>query len=39
VGHEQERSGDVLDILFVTLAIGFFVVGIGSVAECDRLMK
>jgi len=34
-----ERQGDVLDILFVALSIGFFVVGIGYVAACDRLMK
>jgi hypothetical protein len=29
----------VLDIMFVVLSIGFFVVSIGYVAACDRLMK
>lgn len=29
----------LLDLLFVTLSIVFFVVGIGYVAACDRLMK
>jgi hypothetical protein len=27
------------DVIFVALSIGFFVVGIGYVAACDRLMK
>jgi len=25
--------------MFVVLSIGFFVIGIGYVAACDRLMK
>jgi hypothetical protein len=29
----------VLDIVFVGVSILFFVVGIGYVAACDRLMK
>ena len=29
----------MLDVLFVGLTILFFVVGIGYVAACDRLMK
>jgi hypothetical protein len=29
----------VLDIVFVVLAILFFVVSVGYVAVCDRLMK
>ena len=29
----------MLDVLFVGLTILFFVVGIGYVALCDRLMK
>jgi len=29
----------VLDVIFVGLAILFFVVGIGYVAVCDRLMR
>jgi len=29
----------VLDVLFVGLTILFFVVSIGYVAVCDRLMK
>ena len=29
----------MLDIIFVVLSIGFFVVSIGYVAACDRLMK
>jgi hypothetical protein len=29
----------VLDLLFVAITIVFFVVGIGYVAACDRLMK
>jgi len=28
----------VLDIAFIALSIGFFVIGIGYVAACDRLM-
>ena len=31
----QERAR----LLFVALSIGFFVVSIGYVAACDRLMK
>ena len=27
------------DLMFIALSIGFFVVGIGYVAACDRLMK
>jgi hypothetical protein len=27
------------DVIFIVLSIGFFVVGIGYVAACDRLMK
>jgi hypothetical protein len=29
----------VMDIVFVALTLLFFVVGIGYVAVCDRLMK
>jgi hypothetical protein len=29
----------VLDFIFVTLSILFFIVSIGYVAACDRLMK
>jgi hypothetical protein len=29
----------VLDLVFVGVSILFFVVGIGYVAACDRLMK
>jgi hypothetical protein len=29
----------VLDIIFVALSIVFFVVSVGYVAACDRLMK
>jgi len=29
----------VLDLIFVALTILFFVVSIGYVAACDRLMK
>jgi hypothetical protein len=29
----------VLDLLFVALSIVFFVVGVGYVFACDRLMK
>jgi hypothetical protein len=29
----------VLDIVFVLLAVLFFVVSVGYVAACDRLMK
>jgi hypothetical protein len=29
----------VLDLAYVGLSIGFFVVSIGYVAACDRLMK
>jgi hypothetical protein len=34
-----ERQVDVLDFIFVALSVGFFVVSIGYVAACDRLMK
>ena len=27
------------DFVFIALSIGFFVIGIGYVAACDRLMK
>jgi hypothetical protein len=30
---------DVLDLLFIGVSILFFVVSIGYVAACDRLMK
>jgi hypothetical protein len=29
----------VLDMMFVGLTIVFFIVGVGYVALCDRLMK
>jgi len=29
----------VLDVVFVTVSVVFFVVSIGYVAVCDRLMK
>jgi hypothetical protein len=33
------RQGDVLDFVFIALSVLFFVVSIGYVAACDRLMK
>jgi hypothetical protein len=33
------RQDDVADFIFVALSILFFVVSIGYVAVCDRLMK
>jgi len=30
---------DVLDFIFIALSILFFIVSIGYVAACDRLMK
>jgi hypothetical protein len=29
----------LLDLMFVTLAVLFFVLSLGYVAACDRLMK
>jgi hypothetical protein len=29
----------MLDIIFVTLTVVFFVVGLGYAVACDRLMK
>jgi len=29
----------VIDVIFVLLSLAFFVVSIGYVAACDRLMK
>ena len=29
----------MLDLIFITLSILFFIVSIGYVAACDRLMK
>jgi hypothetical protein len=29
----------MLDLVFVTLSILFFVVSVGYIAACDRLMK
>ena len=29
----------MLDLIFITLSIVFFIVSIGYVAACDRLMK
>jgi hypothetical protein len=29
----------VLDVMFVVVSVAFFVVSIGYVAACDRLMK
>jgi hypothetical protein len=34
-----ERQGVVLDFVFVVLSILFFVVSLGYVAACDRMMK
>jgi len=34
-----ERTAVVLDLTFVAITIVFFVVSIGYVAACDRLMK
>ena len=31
--------GSMLDIVFITVSVLFFVVSIGYVAACDRLMK
>lgn len=31
--------GSMLDIVFITVTVLFFVVSIGYVAACDRLMK
>ena len=38
-GQSQLMRWPVLDLLFVGIAIVFFVVSIGYVAACDRLMK
>jgi hypothetical protein len=38
-GDADESEGEVLDFSFVALSIVFFVVAIGYVAACDRLMK
>jgi len=35
----HERQAPVLDLIFVAVTILFFVVSIGYVAACDRLMK
>jgi len=32
-------GGQMLDLMFVGISILFFVVSIGYVAACDRLMK
>jgi hypothetical protein len=36
--HPPERCS-VLDLVFVSVSILFFVVSLGYVAACDRLMK
>jgi len=36
---DRGRQVDVQDFIFVALSIVFFVVSIGYVAVCDRLMK
>jgi hypothetical protein len=36
---ETREGTDMQDAIFVALSIVFFVVGIGYVAACDRLMK
>jgi uncharacterized protein YjeT (DUF2065 family) len=33
------KGSEMQDVIFVALSIVFFVVGIGYVAACDRLMK
>ncbi len=33
------RGGSVLDVVFVTVSILFFVISAGYAALCDRLMK
>jgi hypothetical protein len=33
------RSALVLDLIFILLSIAFFVVSLGYVAACDRLMR
>jgi hypothetical protein len=38
-GAGRRKQDDVLDIIFIALLIGFFLVSIGYVAACDRLMK
>ena len=35
----QRKQDDMLDFAFIALSISFFVVSIGYVAACDRLMK
>ena len=37
--HLGSREVTVLDIIFITVSVLFFVVSAGYVAACDRLMK
>jgi hypothetical protein len=37
--RDSGRQDDVLDFIFIALSILFFIVSIGYVALCDRLMK
>jgi len=36
---DESEGNDMLDLIFITLSILFFIVSIGYVAACDRLMK
>jgi len=35
----ERKAGPVLDVIFVATTLAFFVLSIGYVAVCDRLMK
>jgi hypothetical protein len=39
VSRTDERQGLVLDVVFVAVTLVFFVVSLGYVGLCDRLMK
>lgn len=38
-GDSQRPVTIMLDLVFIGLSVLFFVVGLGYVAACDRLMK
>jgi hypothetical protein len=39
LSRTDERQGLVLDMVFVAITLVFFVVSLGYVGLCDRLMK
>jgi hypothetical protein len=39
MGSVVTRRWGVLDVVFMTVAIGFFVISVGYVYACDLLMK